>query len=114
MSVKPRAQSGQGRNLRMCVLTFPPKTRPLAKKRDRAVMGPKGEPMTRKRHTAEQISAVLKEAQAGIRVQDLCRKHGILDARLLYVDEQTHSAIRDLAPMEFINHLSTSPGRCRS
>lgn len=36
--------------------------------------------MTRKRHTAEQISAVLKDAQAGTGVQELCRKHGISDA----------------------------------
>jgi putative transposase len=36
--------------------------------------------MTRKRHTEEQIIAVLKDAQAGISVQDLCRKHGISDA----------------------------------
>jgi putative transposase len=36
--------------------------------------------MTRKRHTEEQIIAVLKDAQAGVGVQDLCRKHGISDA----------------------------------
>jgi len=36
--------------------------------------------MTRKRHTEEQIIAVLKDAQAGQSVQDLCRKHGISDA----------------------------------
>ena len=36
--------------------------------------------MTRKRHTEEPIIAVLKDAQAGVRVQDLCRKHGISDA----------------------------------
>ena len=36
--------------------------------------------MTRKRHTEEQIIGVLKDAQAGISVQDLCRKHGISDA----------------------------------
>ena len=36
--------------------------------------------MTRKRHTEEQIIAVLTDAQAGIRVQELCRKHGISDA----------------------------------
>jgi len=35
--------------------------------------------MTRKRHTKEQIVAVLKDAQAGIGVQELCRKHGISD-----------------------------------
>ena len=36
--------------------------------------------MTRKRHTEEQIIAVLKDTQAGIGVQELCRKHGISDA----------------------------------
>jgi putative transposase len=36
--------------------------------------------MTRKRHTEEQIIGVLKDAQAGVSVQDLCRKHGISDA----------------------------------
>ena len=36
--------------------------------------------MTRKRHTEEQIIAVLKDAHAGISVLDLCRKHGISDA----------------------------------
>lgn len=35
--------------------------------------------MARKRHTEEQIIAVLKEAEAGIGVQELCRKHGIAD-----------------------------------
>jgi putative transposase len=30
--------------------------------------------MTRKRHTEKQIIAVLKDAQAGVNVQDLCRK----------------------------------------
>jgi putative transposase len=37
-------------------------------------------PLARKRHTEEQIIAVLKEAQAGLNVLDLCRKHGISDA----------------------------------
>jgi putative transposase len=36
--------------------------------------------MTRKRHTEEQIITVLKDAQAGLGVQELCRKHGISDA----------------------------------
>ena len=36
--------------------------------------------MTRKRHTEEQIIAVLKDAQAGIGVQEFCRKHGTSDA----------------------------------
>ncbi len=36
--------------------------------------------MTRKRHTEEQNIAVLKDAQAGIGVPELCRKHSISDA----------------------------------
>jgi len=36
--------------------------------------------MTRKRYTEEQIIAVLKEAQAGVSTQELCRKHGMSDA----------------------------------
>ena len=36
--------------------------------------------MTRKRHTEEQIIGVLKDAQAGIGISELCRKHGISDA----------------------------------
>ena len=36
--------------------------------------------MTRKRHTEEQIIAMLKDAHAGVGVQELCRKHGISDA----------------------------------
>jgi putative transposase len=43
-------------------------------------MGPTGGGQTRKRHTEEQIIAVLKDTQAGIGVQELCRKHGISDA----------------------------------
>ncbi len=35
--------------------------------------------MTRKRHTEEQIIAGLKDAQAGMGVQELCRQHGISD-----------------------------------
>ena len=33
-----------------------------------------------KRFSEEQIIAVLKEAEAGAKVADLCRKHGISDA----------------------------------
>ena len=36
--------------------------------------------MTRKRHTEEQIIAVLKDAQAGIGINKLCWTHGISDA----------------------------------
>ena len=33
-----------------------------------------------KRHTEEQIIAMLKEAEAGAKTGELCRKHGISDA----------------------------------
>ena len=35
--------------------------------------------MPRKRYTEEQIIAVLKEADAGVKPTELCRKHGISD-----------------------------------
>jgi putative transposase len=33
--------------------------------------------MKKQRHSEEQIIAVLKEAQAGAKVDDVCRRHGI-------------------------------------
>lgn len=33
-----------------------------------------------KRYTEEQIIAVLKEAEAGVKTAEICRKHGISDA----------------------------------
>ena len=36
--------------------------------------------MARKRYTEEQIIGVLKEGEAGTKVAELCRKHGISDA----------------------------------
>jgi putative transposase len=33
-----------------------------------------------KRYTEEQIVAVLKEAEAGLKTGEICRKHGISDA----------------------------------
>jgi len=38
--------------------------------------------MTRKRYTEEQIIEVLKEAQAGIPIAELSRKHGVSDVTL--------------------------------
>ncbi len=34
----------------------------------------------RKRFTEEQIVAVLKEAEAGVKTSEICRKHGVSDA----------------------------------
>ena len=36
--------------------------------------------MKRKRHTEEQIIAILKEHEAGVKTADVCRKHGISEA----------------------------------
>ena len=36
--------------------------------------------MKRKRHTEEQIIAMLKEHEAGTKTADVCRKHGISEA----------------------------------
>jgi len=36
--------------------------------------------MARKRYTEEQIIGVLQEAEAGTKVAELCRKHGISEA----------------------------------
>ena len=33
-----------------------------------------------KRYTEEQIIAVLKEAEAGVKTAEICRKHGVSDA----------------------------------
>ena len=38
--------------------------------------------MKAKRFTEEQIIAVLKEAEAGAKTKELCRRHGISDATL--------------------------------
>ena len=35
--------------------------------------------MKQKRYTEEQIIAVLKEAEAGLKVEEICRKYGISD-----------------------------------
>lgn len=40
----------------------------------------KDQTMKRKRHTEEQIIAILKEHEAGMKTADLCRKHEISDA----------------------------------
>ena len=72
-------------------LTFPPGTKPLTCKFTCTEMAPQQGAMTQKRHTEEQMIAVLKDAQEGIGGQELWRKRGISDAtfykwRAKYVD----------------------------
>ena len=50
--------------------------------------------MKRKRHTEEQITAILKEHEAGMKTADLCRKYGISEAELLQLEGQNCSAWR--------------------
>jgi len=38
--------------------------------------------MKRSRYSEEQIIGILKEQEAGIRVAELCRKHGVSDASI--------------------------------
>jgi putative transposase len=40
----------------------------------------KDQTMKRKRHTEDQIIAILKEHEVGVKTADLCRKHGISEA----------------------------------
>ena len=47
--------------------------------------------MVRKRYTEEQIIAVLNEAEAGARIANLCRKHGVSDATFDMSSRHTHS-----------------------
>lgn len=44
--------------------------------------------MKQSRFTETQIVSILNEADAGVLVKDLCRKHGISDADLLQLEIQ--------------------------
>ncbi len=77
--------------------------------------------MARKRHTEEQIIAVLKEAEAGMRTPDVCRKYGISDAtfykwknkfggmdvsearRLRYLEDENHKLKHMVADLSLDN-----------
>ena len=52
--------------------------------------------MKRSRFTEEQIIGILKEHEAGVSVSDLCRKHGVSDAKHLQMESQVwrHGCIR--------------------
>ena len=66
--------------------------------------------MKRKRHTQEQIIAILKEHEAGMKTADLCRKHGISEASFyswkakyggLEVSEAKRAPVPDQLPQSY-------------
>ena len=60
--------------------SYPTFRKPSAASRCRTLRRCIGQTMKRKRHTEEQIIAILKEHDAGMKTVDLCRKHGISEA----------------------------------
>jgi putative transposase len=60
--------------------------------------------MRAKRYTEEQIIAVLKEAEAGAKTKDLCRRHGISEATFYNWKAKYHgmsvSEVRRLKELE--------------
>ncbi len=53
--------------------------------------------MKTKRYSTEQIISILKEADAGMPVKDLCRKHGVSDATI-YNWKSKYGSITTLIP----------------
>ena len=53
----------------------------------------KDQTMKRKRHTEEQIIAILKEHEAGVKTADLCRKHGISEGELLQLQGSAGNSV---------------------
>jgi len=67
--------------------------------------------MTRKRHTKEQIIAVLKDTHAGLGVQELCCTHGISDAT--FYTWQTKYAGLEVSDVKKLRHLEDENRRLK-
>jgi putative transposase len=74
--------------------------------------------MKRKRHTEEQIIAILKEHEAGVKTADLCRKHGISEASFynwkakyggLEVSEAPHPQRHRVRPVTTVTSFHHQP-----
>ena len=65
----------------------------------------------RKRHTEEQIIAILKEYDTGLRTEDLCRKHGISTAT--FYKWKNKFGGMELSDAKKLRHLEHENGRLK-
>ena len=67
--------------------------------------------MKRKRHTEEQIIAILKEHEAGLKTAELCRKHGISEASF-YSWKAKYGGL-EISEAKRLNGLESENGRLK-
>lgn len=69
--------------------------------------------MKKKRFSEEQIIAVLKEAEAGTKVLDLCRKHGISDATFYNYNWKARYAGMTVAELRRLRELEAENAKLK-